>query len=67
MRKITTPAELYELPHEAIIVDGTDTPMRTKFGWGVTILAGPEIGYDRMFEEPTAVILPADVVWEPVT
>lgn len=67
MRTITQHAEILELPMSSIIVDDGDTPMQIIDPNLLGILAGPDAGDFRVISDPTAVLLPATVRWEPVS
>jgi hypothetical protein len=67
MRTLTQHPELLELPLTSIIVDDTDTPMQIIDPNLVGILAGPDAGDFRVISDPTAIVLPATVRWEPVS
>ena len=67
MRTITQHSEILELPMASIIVDDTDTPMQVIDPNLVGILAGPGAGDFRVIADPTAIVLPATVRWEPVS
>jgi len=67
MRTMTQRSEVLELPLHSIIVDDTDTPMQVSTRSLLIILAGPSAGLDRMLDDPAAVVLPAQVTWEPVS
>jgi hypothetical protein len=67
MRTLTQRSEVLNLQPQTIIVDDTDTPMSLRTPTVLTILAGPSAGLDRALTDPDAVILPAQVKWEPVS
>jgi hypothetical protein len=67
MRTITQHPEVLDLAVTSILVDETDTPMQVIDPNLVGILAGPDAGTFRVVSDPTAVVLPATVRWEPVS
>jgi hypothetical protein len=67
MRTLTQRSEVLNLQLQTIIVDDTDTPMSLRTPSVLTILAGPSVGLDRILSDPDAVVLPAEVKWEPMT
>lgn len=67
MRTITQHSEVIDLQLQSIIVDDTDTPLYLRTPTLLTVLAGPSAGLDRMITDRDAVVLPAEVKWEPVS
>ncbi|ACL42200.1 hypothetical protein Achl_4249 (plasmid) [Pseudarthrobacter chlorophenolicus A6] len=67
MRTLTQPSELRDLPLESIIVDDTDTPLQVIDPNLLGVLAGPMAGSFRLITDHEAVVLPARLMWEPVS
>lgn len=67
MRTITQQTELRGLALESIIVDDTDTPLQVIDPNLVAVLAGPSAGTFRVIDDPSAVVLPAQLQWEPLS